>query len=72
MESRRKSWQPRQIRPSYSTPQSFQIDPSRIYGLIYNRRATMEIVSGYLLSVSYINLSIALTATTTTLSRINE
>ena len=61
MESRRKSWQPRQIRPSYSTPQSFQTDPIRIYGLIYNRRATMEIVSGYLLSVSYINLSIALT-----------
>lgn len=61
MESRRKSWQPRQIRSSYSTPQSFQTDPIRIYGLIYNRRATMEIVSGYLLSVSYINLSIALT-----------
>lgn len=53
-------------------PQSFQTapDPIRIYDLIYNKRATMEIVSGHLSSVPYINLSIAPNTTTTTTTTI--
>lgn len=45
---------------------STALDPIRIYDLIYNKRATMEIVSGHLSSVPYINLSIAPNTTTTT------